>query len=151
MLNIKVDKQAWGKLETYRQGPTTFHIPWSQGVWYMGPNWIAKDFAATIWDHMNGQKTTDYWTKRRRMLQGIWNTINWESIGWAMKELSINCWWWVLKYVSGHFAMGKTCRDGDFGPQLNAQDAWNHMKTNTTYWCAPPQLLENGGRNQWTN
>jgi len=56
MLNIEADKLAKEKLETYWPGSQTFHIPWSQGVCYVGNHQIAKDFANTIRDHMNGQK-----------------------------------------------------------------------------------------------
>jgi len=63
---------------------------------------------------MNGQKTTEYWLKRRGLTQGIWNTIDWESVGWAMKELPINRRRWVSKYVSGHFATGKNMQRWKF-------------------------------------
>ncbi len=66
-----------------------------------------KDFTTNIRDHINGQSTIKYWTKCRLMSQGIWNKINWVSIGRAMKELPINWQCWVSKYVSGHFATGK--------------------------------------------
>jgi len=65
MLNIKAHKLAREKLETYQPGPKSFHIPWSQGVCYAGNHQIAKDFATTIRDHMNRQKTIEYWTKQR--------------------------------------------------------------------------------------
>jgi len=48
MLNIEADKLAKEKLETYRTGPTIFHIPGSQGVCYVGKQRIEKDFATTI-------------------------------------------------------------------------------------------------------
>jgi len=113
-LNIEADKLAKEKLATYRTGPVRFHIPGSQGVCYAGTHRIEKDFANTIRDHMNGQKTTEYWLKRRGLTQGIWNTIDWESIGWAMKELPINRRRWVSKYVSGHFATGKNMQRWKF-------------------------------------
>jgi len=114
MLNIKADKLAKEKLEMYRTRPEIFHIPGSQGVCYVDRHQIEKDFANTIRDHMNGQKTTAYWLKRRGLTQGIWNTINWESIGRAMKELPINRRCWVSKYVSGHFATGKNMQRWKF-------------------------------------
>ncbi len=89
-LNIEADRLARGKLEAYRPGPKNFHIPWSQGVCYMGQHQTVKDFATTIRDHINGQATITYWTKHRQMSQGIWNTFDWISIGRAMKEIPIN-------------------------------------------------------------
>jgi len=35
-LNIKADLLAKSKLENYQSGPSTFYIPWSQGVCYLG-------------------------------------------------------------------------------------------------------------------
>jgi len=113
-LNIKADKLAKEKLATYRTGPVIFHIPGSQGVCYAGKHRIEKDLANTIRNHMNGQKTIAYWLKRRELTQGIWNTIDWESIGRAMKELLINRRRWVAKYVSGHFATGKNMQQWKF-------------------------------------
>ncbi len=53
----------------------------------------------------------EYWKKRWELTQGIWNMIDWESIGRAMQEVPVNWQCWVAKYVSGHFAMGKNmCR-----------------------------------------
>jgi len=114
MLNIEADKLAKEKLAMYRTGPARFHIPGSQGVCYAGTLRIEKDFANTIRDHINGQKATEYWLKRRGLTQGIWKTIDWESIGRAMKELPINRRRWVSKYVSGHFATGKNMQRWKF-------------------------------------
>jgi len=113
-LNIKADTLAWEKLDTYQLGPKTFHIPWSQEVCYAGTHQIEKDFNTNIRNHLNGQKTIEYWTKQRLMSQGIWNKINWTSIGRAMKELPINHQCWVSKYVSGHFTMGKNMQQWHF-------------------------------------
>jgi len=89
-LNIEADRLAKEKLEDYKPGPKNFHIPWSQGVCYTGQHRTVKDFATTIRDHINGQATIAYWTKRRQLSQGIWNTFDWASIGRAMKEIPIN-------------------------------------------------------------
>jgi len=89
-LNIEADRLAREKLDDYKPGPKNFHIPWSQGVCYMGHHRTVKDFSTTIRDHINRQATINYWTKRRQMSQGIWNTFNWVSIGRAMKEIPIN-------------------------------------------------------------
>jgi len=48
------------------------------------------------------------------MSQGIWNKIDWISIGRAMMELPINCRCWVSKYISGHLAMGKNMQRWQF-------------------------------------
>jgi len=142
-LNIEVDKLAWEKLGTQRPGPKTFHIPWSQGVCYMGANQIVKDFATIIWDHINGQSTIEYWTKHRLMSQGIWNKINWVSIGRAMRELPINWQCWVSKYVSGHFATGKNMQWWKFQSSAQClrcyktQEDKNHIMT-----CPAPEACE---------
>jgi len=110
-LNIKANLLVKTKLETYASGLAVFHIPWSQGVCYLGAQRVKKTFANEIWDFINGQKTTNYWRKQRALTQGIWNRIDWESIGRAMQELPINRHRWVTKYVSGHFTTGKNmCR-----------------------------------------
>jgi len=53
-LNIEADRLACKKLEAYQPSPKTFHIPWSQGVCYMGHHRTVKDFSMTIRDHING-------------------------------------------------------------------------------------------------
>jgi len=114
-LNIEADQLTQEKLATYWPGPTMFHIPWSQGVCYMGTQCIKKSFANEIHDHINGQWTTDYWIKWRALTQGIWRTIDWESVRQAMQEVPVNHQCWVSKYISGHFATWKTCVGGIFG------------------------------------
>jgi len=47
-LNIEADQLARTKLETYQSGPTTFHIPWSQGVCYLGMRQVEKAFTNKI-------------------------------------------------------------------------------------------------------
>jgi len=89
-LNIEADRLARKKLEAYQPGPKNFHIPWSQGVCYTRHHQTVKDFSMTIRDHFNGQATINYWTKRRQMSQGIWNTFDRVLIGRAMKEIPIN-------------------------------------------------------------
>jgi len=37
-----------------------------------GTQCIEKAFATEIWDYINGQETTSYWTKQRALTQGIW-------------------------------------------------------------------------------
>jgi len=56
-LNIEADLLAKTKLES----PSTFYIPWSQGVCYLGMKRVEKAFAKEIRDHINGQRTIDYW------------------------------------------------------------------------------------------
>jgi len=67
-------------------------------------------FGRTICNHINGQAMKAYWEKQHKMLLGIWNKINWESIRRAMQELPIHHQCWVAKYVSGHFATGKNMK-----------------------------------------
>jgi len=110
-LNIEADLLAKSKLERYQTGPNTFHIPWSQGACYLGKKWVEKAFTNKIRDFINGQRTQEYWMKRRSMTQGIWQKIDWSLVGWAMYEIPINRQQWVAKYMSGHFATGKNmCR-----------------------------------------
>jgi len=47
-LNIEADLLAKTKLESYQSGPSTFHIPWSQGVCYLGTKQVEKEFAKEI-------------------------------------------------------------------------------------------------------
>jgi len=90
-LNIEADfLSVKTKLESYQSGPSTFHIPWSQGVCYLGTKWVEKDFAKEIQDHINGQQTIEYWMTRQSMTQGIWKKIDWESVGRAMYEIPVN-------------------------------------------------------------
>ena len=110
-LNIEANLLVRTKLETYQSSPPMFHIPWSQGVCYLGTQRVEKAFTNEICDYMNGQQTTKYWMKRWNLTQGIWQTIDWESLGQAMQEIPVNKHCWVAKYVSGHFATGKNmCR-----------------------------------------
>ncbi len=106
-LNIEADLLAKSKLESYQTGPSTFQIPWSQGVCYLGMKRVEKAFANEIRDYINGQRTQNYWMKWRSMTQGIWQRIDWTAVGQAMNEVQINCRQWIAKYVSGHFATGK--------------------------------------------
>jgi len=122
-LNIEADLSAKTKLESYQSGPSTFHIPWSQGVCYLGMKQVEKDFATEIWDHINGQRTIEYWMTRQSMTQGIWKKIDWESVRRAMYEIPVNCRRWVTKYISGHFATGKICVGGSSTHHCCAQDA----------------------------
>jgi len=47
-LNIEADLLAKTKLASYTSAPTYFHIPWSQGVCYIGTNRVEKDFGKQI-------------------------------------------------------------------------------------------------------
>jgi len=126
-LNIKADQLTRTKLETYQSGPAIFHIPWSQGACYLSMQRVKKSFANEIWDYINGQRTTEYWRKRRALTQGIWNTIDWESVRRAMQEIPVNKHRWVAKYVSGHFATGKNmCR-------------WKFRMSMKCPWCDVPK------------
>jgi len=80
------------------------------------------------------------------MSQGIWKKNDWELIRRVMQELLTNCQCWVTKHVAGHFATGKVCKDGNFGPWCNAQDAQLTLKTSITYWIAKHQLPKTCGK-----
>jgi len=126
-LNIEADLLAKSKLEKYQPGPSNFRIPWSQGVCYLGNKRVEKAFAQEIRDYINGQRTKDYWVKRRSMTQGIWKKIDWESVGRAMNKIPINRRRWVAKYVAGHFATGKNMcrwkfRTSSLCPRCNANN-----------------------------
>jgi len=103
------------KLETFTQGPSTFHIPWSQGICHTSKHWVVKNFANSIFNYMNGQQTQTYWSKQCQMTQGIQKKIDWKSLGWAMQKIPLHYRCWVAKYVSSHFATGKICKDGNSG------------------------------------
>jgi len=80
-LNIEVDLLAKGKLTLYMQGPRNFHIPWSQGTCYMNTQRVEKNFTTNIHNYINSQQISEYWRQCQNLTKGIWNTINWESIG----------------------------------------------------------------------
>jgi len=148
-LNIKADTLAWEKLDTYQLGPKTFHIPWSQEVCYAGTHQIKKDFNTNICNHLNGQKTIEYWTKQRLMLQGIWKKLTGPQLDklWKNYLLIINVGYPNMSLVTSLW--GKTCNNGIFDPQHNAWDAVNHRKISTISWPAQHQQPKKGGRNWW--
>jgi len=80
----------------------------------MGAHHVEKDFACTLWDHLNGQTTKAYWVKCQELTEGIWKQIDWESISHAMQELPIHHQHCALKYISGHFSMGKNMQRWQF-------------------------------------
>jgi len=48
------------------------------------------------------------------LTKGVWNTIDWESISRAIREIPPNRRCWMAKYILGHFATGKNRQRGKF-------------------------------------
>jgi len=89
VLNIEADQLVCTKLTSYTTGPQQFHILWSQGVCYTGAQQVEK-----IGEHHMGSYQWPHHESilgiRRDLMEGIWNHIDWESIGWAMQEVPVN-------------------------------------------------------------
>jgi len=142
-LNIEVDILPKTKLASCTLVLTFFHIPWRQGVCYIGTNRVEKDFGKQIWDHINGQATKRYWEKQLELTQGIWNKIDWESTGRAMQELLVNKLRWVAKYVSGHFATGKNMQRWKFRTSAQCPRCMTQVEDKEHILACPdPQVHE---------
>jgi len=72
----------------------------------------------TIWTHNKG---SHQWVthenvlgKKVQIVSGIWNKVDWESIGRAMPKFPVYQQCWASKYISGHFATGKNMQRWQF-------------------------------------
>jgi len=144
-LNIEANQLAWTKLTLYTSSPVNFHIPWSQGVCYMGSHQMEKEFARTTQGHINGQLTKAYWEKCYNLLAGIWNWIDWESISRAMQELPTHHQHWVSKYVSVHFGTGKNMQRWPFRSSVQYPGCVPQLEDKVhTLTCLDTNMHDNG-------
>jgi len=112
-LNIEADALAQKYLDNTKQevGPLTYRIPGSQWVCYIKQQCVVKQLSECLWEQINGLEAIKYWKRRQNYSKAIWESIDWDALATAYKEVSSAKHWWASKWASGHFSHGKnmTC------------------------------------------
>jgi len=83
-------------------------------VCLIGSQWIVKQLVVTLHAHVNSILAEKYWKHKFKLLETLWDSIEWQVLDQVYKESSIAMQWWAVKYTSGFFAHGKNMAQWNF-------------------------------------
>jgi len=106
-LNIEADTLAKAKTSLPHVGPHTYKLPGFPWGCYVGSKRVVKQLAQSLRTHVNGQATLKYWATKKQWLPDRLQTVDWSSLGRAMRSAKAPRRRWASKQMSGHFAHGK--------------------------------------------
>jgi len=89
-LNIDADQFACMYLDQTWDwvGPLEYHIPGSQWVCYLAQHRAVKQLMEKLQEHINGLVAIHYWKQCHKILDNIWDSIDWDALAMAYKEVS---------------------------------------------------------------
>jgi len=106
-LNVEADSLAKSKATTPHIGPTFFKLLGNPWACYASELQIVQQLDSTLQMQINGQDTTAYWMKQCNLQAHQQQSIDWFSLGCAMRSVPLGQHQWASKQMSGHFAHGK--------------------------------------------
>jgi len=139
-LNIRMDLQAKARRVLLETAEATTN--WN--AWLPGETWTAsmtneklcKQPEDVIKDKISRQQMKLYWNKRQRIPAQHFDTIAWDAVGKAMKQIPITRRHWIVKHVSGLCGVNSVLKlwgqkDYDTCPSCSAIETANHV------WICP--------------
>jgi len=106
---MKVDHLPWSYLVVTNNcpEPSEYKIPGSQWVCYLQKHWVVKQLYKCLWERINGLEALRYWQWCHQITTTIWDTIDWDALARAYKEVPIAKHYWTSKWTLGHFSHGE--------------------------------------------
>jgi len=84
-----------------------YWIPGSQWVYYQKQLHVVKQLPECLWGQINGLEAIKSWKQRWNYSKAIWESIDWDALASAYKEVSSEKCRWASKWTLGHFSHGK--------------------------------------------
>jgi len=106
-LNIEADTLAKSTNSLPHIGPLSYQLPGFPWGCHVGRHRVVKQLAQSIRTHVNGLDTLNYWATKKQRPPKILQTVDWPSLGRAMRSSKPPRRRWASKLMSGHFAHGK--------------------------------------------
>jgi len=113
-MNIEANSLAKTAVNPMHQGPNQFHLPGKGWVCSISSQHIVKQLVSKLREHVNRVPAKKYWKNKFKMLEDVWDSIDWQGLDWAYWELSVSTQRWAVKYTSGFFAHGKNMTQWNF-------------------------------------
>ncbi len=119
--------------------------PWS--IWTEGKK-IIKDLTTELYDLVHSVGAREYWCKKDGLTEEAINTVNWDIIGTAMKEVNRSRRVFITKHVCGMCGVGKFMARWNCALPVIVQDV-EHWKMPLTFGNAMGRGATIFGNDLW--